>query len=80
MNHEVDHTKGRMMYRNMEEEMERKETTKSLTLGFTALTFLLDVQMRLSRETLRNGCVKHKREAETGKINEERRTILVIST
>lgn len=50
MNHEVDHTKGRMMYRNMEEEMERKETTKSLTLGFTALTFLLDVQMRLSRE------------------------------
>ena len=37
----MDHTKGRIMYRYMEEEMERKETTKSLTLGFIGLKFLL---------------------------------------
>lgn len=46
----MDHTKGRIMYRNMEEEKERKKTTKSLTLGFTGLKFLLDVQMRMFTE------------------------------
>lgn len=58
---EVPHTQGRMLYRNVEEETKRQETTRSLTVGFIGLKFLVDAHMRTSSDSWKRGYQERER-------------------